>query len=113
MREQAGEDVRTEQGAECEQHVLDASEAAAQNERRYEQRGQRNAHVAADMRQLHARRDARELGAGGAHVGDHQREQRDRSQAHAVVLAHQPGQALAGHDSDPRAQLVEDHERHR
>jgi hypothetical protein len=70
--------------------VLHPVEAAAQHEEGHAHRRDRHAQVAADAEQLEAGGDAGELGAGGAEVGQHQRDQRDRGQPHAEPLTNQP-----------------------
>ena len=73
-----GDDVGDEHRAQRQQHVLDAVEGAAQDQHADAQGGDRDGDVAAGPRQdLHAGRDAGELGADRADVGDDERRQRD------------------------------------
>jgi hypothetical protein len=114
MSKEAGDDVGGEHGAEHQQDVLDAVEGAAQHQDARGQRGHRHAHVAAHpAEQFHARRDPRELGAGGAEVGHQQRGQGEGGGARPVTLAHEPQHPLAGYHPHPRTQLVEDDQRGR
>ena len=94
--------------------MLHPVKRSPQNQRRDANRGERDADAPADSREeLHPGRHTRELGAQGAEVRDHQRDQCDARSRPPVVLAHQGEQSLPGDDPHPDAELVEDDQRRR
>ncbi len=97
--------------AQQQEHVLDALEPAAHDERRDQDRRGGHACVAADAGELRRRGHPGKLGAGGADVGhEEDRGGRDR-RATPVAVADQPRQPPAGDATHPSAELVENHER--
>ena len=75
--------------------MLDALDAAAQDEHRDGQRGHRTARLAGDAGQLERGGDAGQVRARRADVRRHENEQARRGHAHAVALADQSREALA------------------
>ncbi len=109
----AGEHVGDEDGADRHEHVLDPVEASAHDEQRDAGGGEGHAQVAAHPEELEARGDPGELRARGAHVGEHEGGHRHGGSAHAIGLAHQPGETLAGDHAHAGPEVVEEHERDR
>ena len=60
------------------------------------------------MREPERRADADELADADAEVRDQHRDRRERRPAHAVLLADQLGEALAGDGAHPRRHLLDD-----
>ena len=105
----AGDDVGDEDGAQRQQHVLDAAEGAAQDEQADRGGGERDRQIAAGAgKDLHPGGDAGELGADRAEVGHHQRGQRSLGPPPAVALVHESHQTLAGDDAGSGGEIVED-----
>ena len=111
VRQEGGADVGDEHRREQQQHVLDAMEAAAQDDESDQHRGCRDGEIPADPRELEPCRDARELGAGRAQVRDHERRDHRRRRARAVRGADERDQALSRDEPESRAELVVDDQR--
>ena len=110
MRQHAGSDVGQEHRRQQQQELLDAVEAAAQNQRGHDHRRSGDADVATDPEKFGAGGDPGELGAGRADVGDHERGQHGTAQPHAVPLSYQADETLPGDHTHAGRQAVEEHE---
>jgi hypothetical protein len=93
--------------------VLDAVEAASQDQRRDDGRGQRHRHEAVYAEQLGTRRHTGELRARGADVRHDQQDEREATGADAVPAPDQTCETLTGDDTHAGTQVVEEHQRHR
>ena len=90
--------------------MLDAVEAAAQHQQRHDDGGRGDARVAAQTEQLEAGRDAGELGAGRADVGHDEHGEGGAPDPHAVALADEADEPLAGDDAHAGGEAVEHHQ---
>ncbi len=111
MRQHAGGDIGEKHRRYQQQQMLDAVETAAEHEQRDDQRGNGNADVSADSEELETCCYSGEFGAGRADVRDHECGEDRTAEPHAVALAHQPDEALAGDDTHPGRERVEHDQR--
>ena len=113
VSEDSREHVRREDGRHGEEQVLEPMEALAQDNPRDQQGGQRHADVATHVGKLECCGDARQLGARGADIRDHERAERNRGWAAPEALSDERHQPFPGDDAHSGPELVESDQRPR